>query len=128
MKNIFIQTIRFFSLLFFLCLANIAGAQDIITPENPFTPGTDAGAVFNWFTAVYGAVITVATYIQGAFFKNTSWGRLNITVKYLVIAAATGALFLGLGWANALQVFIGFIGAAVTYDKALKPLGLTTRK
>jgi len=119
---------RFFLFFFFLLLANLLGAQDVVTPENPFQPGTDSSKVFTWFTAVYGAVITAATYIQAAFFKNSKWGKLHITVKYLIIAAATAALFLSLGWANALQVFIGFIGAAVTYDKALKPLGLSTAK
>ena len=112
--------------MLFMILATMASAQDAITPENPFVPGTDAGKVFSWFTAVYGAVVTALTYISGAFFKNTNLGRITPAVKYIVIAAVTGALFLSLGWANGLQIFIGFIGAAVTYDKALKPFGLKT--
>lgn len=94
---------------------------------NPFDPGTTVDQVFSWYTALYGAVITVITYIQGAFFKKSTWIP-NTAVRYVLIAVVAGALFISLGWANALSVFLGFIGAALTYDKILKPFGLATPK
>ena len=95
------------------------------TPENPFEPGTTVDQVFNWFTVAYGAVITIFTYVQGAFFKK-SGAVPKTAVRYVIIAVVAAALFLTMGWANALQIFIGFIGAALSYDKILSPLGLKT--
>lgn len=97
------------------------------TPSDPFQIGTTSEQVFTWYTAIYGAVITAVTYVQGAFFKNSKWIP-NTAVRYILIAVVAAALFLSLGWINAIQVFIGFIGAAITYDKILSPLGLKTPK
>lgn len=110
--------------LLFSCTAMIA---QTITQAGAFDPGTTAQDVFNWYTALYGAVITAITYIQGAFFKKSTW-LPNVAVRYILIAIVAGALFISLGWVNALQVFIGFIGAAITYDKVLSPLGLKTQR
>jgi cytochrome bd-type quinol oxidase subunit 2 len=102
----------------------VLGAQ---TPENPFVPGTTADKVFNWYTVLYGAVITVATYVQGAFFPRA--GAIpKVAVRYILIAVVAAALFITLGWANALSIFIGFIGSALTYDKLLVPIGIKTPK
>lgn len=109
-------------LLFFA--ATMAVCQ---TTTNPFEPGTTVEQVFSWYQALYMAVITVITYLQGTFFKKSTWIP-NTAVRYVLIAVVAGALFIGLGWANALSIFIGFIGAALTYDKVLKPFGLVTPK
>lgn len=111
-----------FLLLVYSCVQAIAQTPVL---DAPFDPGTTSGEVFTWYTGIYGAVITAVTYVQGAFFKNSTWIP-NTAIRYVLIAAVAAALFISMGWVNALQVFIGFIGAALAYDKVLKPLGLKT--
>ena len=129
MKNhVFVSTglIRFFAFLLFLVVASILSAQNPDEPTNPFYPGTTSGQVFDWWTGLYAALVSAITYIQGVFFKNSKLGKLNTSLKYLTIAAVVAALFMSMGWLNAVQVLIGFVGSAIGYDKVLKPLGLST--
>lgn len=126
MKNLLKLSLQQVLTLLILLFFGTALICQTPTP-GPFEPGTTAQDVFNWYTAIYGAVITAITYIQGAFFKKSTW-MPNTAVRYVLIAVVAAALFLSLGWVNAIQVFIGFIGAALTYDKVLKPLGLVTPK
>lgn len=99
-------------------------AQDTL-PESPFHPGTTGSEVFTWYTALYGAVITALTYVQGWLFPNA--GSIPKTaVRYVLIAAVTAGIFITLGFSNGLGAFVGFIGSALVYDKVLAPLGLKT--
>ena len=121
MKNL--KFLLRFSALLVLCL--VASKLSAQTPENPFETGTNAGAVFTWYTALYGGVVTALTYLQAAFFPKA--GAVPKTaVRYILIAGVTAAIFITLGLSNGLGVFIGFIGSALTYDKVLAPLGLKT--
>lgn len=118
-----------FKPLLVLLLVTIAGAAPLFaqaaTPENPFHQGTTVEEVFNWYTGVYGVVTMALTYLQGLFFKNA--GTVPQTaVRYILVAAIVGGIFIALGWANGWQVAIGFLTSAVFYDKVLKPLGLKT--
>lgn len=125
MKNFFFRLGLFSIVLLFTVLSPyIVTAQN---PADPFEVGTTVDAVFNWYTALYGAMVTVFTYLQGAFFPRAGIVP-KVAVRFILIAVVAAALFLSLGWANALGVFIGFIGSALTYDKVLSPLGITTPK
>jgi len=124
MKNYIFRSFLAFSVIL---LAVIVAVAQATTETGPFDPGTTPQNIFNWYTGIYGAVITAATYIQGAFFKNAPWAnKINTGAKFLLIAVVTAALFLSFNWTTAISLFIGFIGAALTYDKVLAPLGLKT--
>lgn len=112
------------SLMLFLVLSS-AFAQEPIISDNPFHQGATSGEVFNWYTGVYSAIIILLTYIQGVI-KSQFLAKIKTPVKYIIIAGIVAALFLTLGWVNALGIVIGFVGSAITYDKVLAPIGLKT--
>lgn len=118
--------IRFIFLLPVLLLAYSVQllAQDTL-PESPFHPGATGAEIFTWYTALYGAVVTALTYVQGWLFPKA--GSIPKTaVRYVLIAAVTAGIFITLGFSNGLGAFVGFIGSALVYDKVLSPLGLKT--
>lgn len=123
MKKLF--RLAFIMLGLLMLVVASALAQSPTPVENPFEPGTSVSQVFNWFTVIYGSVITLLTYLQGAI-KSPFLAKVKTPVKYLIIAGVVAALFLTQGWANALGIVIGFVGSAITYDKVLVPLGLKT--
>lgn len=109
-----------------LLLAAVRLAAQDTLPENPFHPGTTGSEVFTWYTALYGAVVTTVTYLQGWLFPKA--GMIPKTaVRYVLIAVVTAGIFISLGFTTGLGAFVGFIGAALTYDKVLSPLGLQTK-
>jgi hypothetical protein len=113
--------------VFVILFASIIAMAQAVTETGPFDPGTTPDKIFTWYTGAYGALITLVTYVQGAFFKNAPWAnKINTGAKFLLISVVTAALFLSFNWATAISLFIGFIGAALTYDKVLLPLGLKT--
>lgn len=124
MKN-YITLIRSCLVLFLIAFAGTVLISQSV--ESPFDPGSTSEEVFSWYTALYGAVITVITYLQGVLFKKSRWIP-NTAVRYVLIAAVAAGLFLSMNWVNAIQVFVGFIGAAMVYDKILSPLGMKTPK
>jgi hypothetical protein len=114
--------------LLMLCAALVFG-QDTIPPtptaENPFVKGTNVQLVLTWYDAVYSGLIMALTYIQGAFFPKA--GSIpKVAVRYILIAAVVGILFVVLGFSDAWGVVIGFVGSSLAYDKILKPIGLST--
>lgn len=119
MKNLFLKITL---LLFFALLGTVVIAQN---PDNPFETGTTVEKVFSWYTAIYGAAIILLTRLQAAFFPKA--GSIpRIAVRYVLIAAVVGGLFIALGVTNAWGVVVGFLGSALTYDKVLEPLGFKT--
>ena len=119
MKNLFLKITL---LLFFALLGTVAIAQN---PDNPFEPGTTVEKVFSWYTAIYSGAIILLTRLQAAFFPKA--GSIpRIAVRYILIAAVVGGLFIALGVTNAWGVVVGFLGSALTYDKVLEPLGFKT--
>ncbi len=112
-----------------LCLAILlpclASAQT--TTDNPFHPGTTVGEVMTWYTALYGAALIVLTRVQAILFPKAG-AVPSVALRYLIIAACVGGLFIALGFANAWSIVIGFVGSALAYDKVLQPLGFKTPK
>lgn len=118
MKNFISLTSRFILALILFCIGTALQAQ---TPENPFRPGTTSGDVFNWYTGVYMAAIMILTRLQAAFFPKA--GNVpRIAVRYILIAAVVGILFVTLGFTDAWGVVIGFVGSALAYDKVIDPI------
>lgn len=120
MRNIFkiVTLARFFTALILCVFATAVFGQNA---DNPFEPGTSVEKVFSWWTAVYGGAVMVLTRLQAAFFPKA--GALPKTaLRYVLIAAVVGALFLTLGFTNAWGIVIGFVGAALSYDKVIDPL------
>ena len=120
MRNIFkiLTPARFLAALLVCLFAPAVFGQN---PDNPFEPGTSVEKVFSWWTAVYGGAVMVLTRLQAAFFPKA--GALPKTaLRYVLIAAVVGALFLTLGFTNAWGIVIGFVGAALSYDKVIDPL------
>ena len=109
-------------LLLFTLMGTVAIAQN---PDNPFEPGTTVEKVFSWYTAIYGAAVILLTRLQAAFFPKAG-SVPRIAVRYILIAAVVGGLFIALGVTNAWGVVAGFLGSALTYDKVLEPLGFKT--
>jgi hypothetical protein len=118
MKNFISLMSRFCLVLILFCIATAMGAQ---TPENPFQPGTTVEQVFTWYNGVYAAALMILTRLQAVFFPNA--GNVpRVAVRYILIAAVVGILFVTLGFTNAWGLVIGFVGAALAYDKIVDPL------
>ena len=129
-QKILLYLIRFsmFTLLMaFYQILNAQTATDTTATGNPFHPGTTGDEVFTWYSGIYAALITVLTYIQGALFPNAGVGPKTV-LRWLIIAGVSAGIFIAVGWANGIQVFMGFIASALLYDKGLKPLGFATKK
>lgn len=104
-----------------LILLFFATALFCQTPDNPFEPGTTVEQVFTWWTGVYMGALMLLTRLQAAFFPKA--GALPKTaLRYVLIAAVVGILFVTLGFTNAWGIIIGFVGAALSYDKVIDPL------
>lgn len=119
------QKLLFFSrLLLAVVLVALAGTMAMAQePDNPFHQGTSVSEVFNWYTVVYGAAVTLITRVQAVLF--TKAGSIpRVAVRYIIVAAVVGGLFLALGVSNAWGIAVGFLGSALTYDKVLEPLGV----
>lgn len=119
------QKLLFFTrFLLAVVLVALAGTMAIAQePDNPFHQGTSVSEVFNWYTVVYGAAVTILTRLQAVLFPKA--GNVpRLAVRYLIVAAVVGGLFLALGVSNAWGIAIGFLGTALTYDKFLEPLGI----
>lgn len=124
-KNILFILLRASFILLFLAIVQTLFCQTEVTPqENPFSSSDKA---FSWYTAVYSAAITLLTYVQAWLFPNAGKGPTTV-LRWVIIAAVVGGIFISLGLTNGLGVFLGFIGSALTYDKVLQPLGLSTTK
>lgn len=127
-QKILLTLMRFSLFLLLMAFYQVTQAQTITqTPENPFHPGTTGQEVFTWYSGLYALLITAFTYIQGALFPNASTSVPTV-LRWVIIAGVIAAIFISLGWANGLQVFLGFIASALSYDKVLKPLGFETKK
>lgn len=127
-QNILLYLIRYSMVLLLICIAYLLHTQTVSTaPENPFHPGTTSGEVFTWYTALYTALVTVLTYVQGWLFPNAGAAPQTV-LRWVIIAVITAGIFIALGLANGFQVFMGFIASALAYDKVLKPLGFSTPK
>ena len=119
------QKLLFFSrLLLAVVLVALAGTMAMAQePDNPFHQGTSVSEVFNWYTVVYGAAVTLITRVQAVLFPKA--GSIpRVAVRYIIVAAVVGGLFLALGVSNAWGIAVGFLGSALTYDKVLEPLGV----
>ena len=122
MKNYVFLLSRFFLVAVLVCIHTALFAQ---TPENPFEPGTTVEQVFSWWTGVYMGAVMILTRLQAAFFPNA--GAVPKTaLRYVLIAAVVGILFVSLGFTNAWGIVIGFVGAALGYDKVVDPLSTIT--
>lgn len=129
MKNLRIIKFLFLFAVLLMALINQLAAQNptTITTAPAVSPFTSAESAFNWYTAVYTALITALTYIQGWLFPNAG-GTPKTVLRWVLIAGVTGGIFIALGLTNGLGVFLGFIGSAIAYDKILQPLGISTPK
>ena len=118
MRNI-IQTLSRFSLLVLLLF--IGASLSAQTPDNPFHTGTSADEVFSWYTGLYSGALIVLTRLQAVLFPRAG-SVPKVGLRYIIIAAVVGALFITLGFTNAWGIVIGFVGAALSYDKGIEPL------
>lgn len=124
MQKLLFTLTRFSLALFLIALfGTILAAQTPENPDNPFTHGTSLEKVFSWYTVIYGAAITLLTRLQAAFFPNAG-SVPKVAVRYILIAAVVGGLFIAMGFSNGWGIAVGFIGAALTYDKVLVPLNV----
>ena len=99
-------------------------AQGIEPPV--VTPDTTVSELLNLFTALYAGILSLLSYFS-AFIPGIK--KLpNVGIRVMAIAIIVGVVFLALGIAGGWQLVLGFIIAAIGYDKALKPAGLVTPK
>lgn len=113
-----------------MCLAASIVAQTVVPDtlhSNPYVvlPSTSVNDLLNMYTLLYAAIVNVVTYIA-SFFKPAL--KIKPALRALAIGAITGLVFYSLGIADGWQLALGFVAAALNYDKVLKPFGLETPK
>ena len=113
--------------LSFCLVATMAFSQEP-APEVPPTPTVEE--LMNVWTLLTSALITLFTFLSGLFpnvviFKDDK--KRDLGVKALIATIVIGAVMVAVGPVSSLQVVIAFAMAVLSYDKVLRPLGVTTK-
>lgn len=84
----------------------------------------------NVWTLLTSGLITLFTFLSGLFpqvviFKDDK--KRDLGIKALIATIVIGAVMIAVGPMSSVQVVIAFAMAVLSYDKVLRPLGVTTK-
>jgi len=110
-----------------LCATAALAQFDTVPPlPDQIGPGASVDTLLDWTTALYSALVIITSFLSPYLpFLNRIPEAARRT---LVVAVVVGVVFLTTGFADGIELVLGYLGAVLTYDKVLKPVGIKTPK
>jgi hypothetical protein len=108
-----------FSLVFLLAGFQLLGADslNVVLPD-PIQPGVEITTLVNWTDLVYAALVTFGGYL-GQLIPGIN-KISNKAFQVVAIGLVLAAIFIILGWSNAIGLVLAYLSATNFYELVLK--------